>query len=112
MIEIIRVLVEQARRRSLAELGYENVHTRTGNGYLGWPEQAPFGAAVVTAAAETAPQVLVDQLAMAGRAIVPAGRKLWEMMIFEKAPQGIIERRTIPVRFVPVTREEPQPGGE
>ena len=85
--------------------------TRPGNGHLGWPEQAPFGAVVVIAAAEMAPQVLVDQLAVAGRAIVPAGTMLREMVI-EKAPQGIIARRAIPVRFVPVAGEEPQPGGE
>lgn len=108
-IEIIPELAEQARR-TLAELRYENVHTRTGNGYLGWPEQAPFDAIVVTAAPEAVPQALVDQLATGGRMIVPVGTTLQEMMIIERTPGGIVERRTIPVRFVPMTGE-PRPGG-
>jgi protein-L-isoaspartate(D-aspartate) O-methyltransferase len=101
-IEIIPELAEQATR-VLAEQGYTNVHTRTGNGYLGWPEHAPFDAILVTAAPDEVPQALVDQLAVGGKMVIPVGTTFQEMMIIEKTPQGVIERRTIPVRFVPMT---------
>ena len=65
-IEIIPDLAEGARR-ILAELGYGNVHVKAGNGYLGWPEHAPFDAILVTAAPEEVPQALVDQLAVGGK---------------------------------------------
>ena len=101
-IEIIPELAERARR-TLAELGYTNVHVRAGNGYLGWPEHAPFDAILVTAAPEEVPQALVDQLAVGGRMVIPVGTTFQEMTIIEKTPQGVVERRTIPVRFVPMT---------
>ena len=101
-IEIIPELAEQARR-VLAEQGYTNVHARTGNGYLGWPEHAPFDAILVTAAPDEVPQALVDQLAVGGKMVIPVGTTFQEMMIIEKTPQGVVERRTIPVRFVPMT---------
>ena len=101
-IEIIPELAEGARQ-ILAELGYANVHVRAGNGYLGWPEQAPFDAIVVTAAPDEVPRALVDQLAVGGRMVVPVGTGNQDMMIIERTPRGVIERRTIPVRFVPMT---------
>jgi len=101
-IEIIPELAEGART-VLAELGYTNVHVRAGNGYLGWPEQAPFDAIVVTAAPDEVPQALVDQLAVGGRMVIPVGTANQDMMIIERTRRGVIERRTIPVRFVPMT---------
>jgi protein-L-isoaspartate(D-aspartate) O-methyltransferase len=101
-IEIIPELAERARK-TLAELGYANVHAKTGDGYLGWPEHAPFDAIVVTAAPEQVPQALVDQLALGGRMVIPVGAAVQKMIIIEKTPNGVIERRTIPVRFVPMT---------
>jgi protein-L-isoaspartate(D-aspartate) O-methyltransferase len=101
-IEIIPELAEGARR-VLAELGYANVFTRTGNGYLGWPEQAPFDAIVVTAAPDEIPQALVDQLAVGGRMVIPVGVENQEIVIVEKTRKGVTKRRTIPVRFVPMT---------
>ena len=101
-IEIVPELAERARR-TLAELGYTNVHAKAGNGYLGWPEHAPFDAILVTAAPEEVPPALVDQLAVGGRMVIPVGTTFQEMMIIEKTPQGVVERRTIPVRFVPMT---------
>jgi protein-L-isoaspartate(D-aspartate) O-methyltransferase len=101
-IEIIPELAERARL-ILAELGYGNVHVKAGNGYLGWPEQAPFDAIVVTAAPDEVPQALVDQLAVGGKMVIPVGTVMQEMMILEKTPGFVIERRTIPVRFVPMT---------
>ena len=106
-IEIIPELAERARR-VLEELGYKNVFARAGNGYLGWPEQAPFDAIVVTAAPDEIPQALVDQLAVGGRMVVPVGVGDQEMVIVEKTREGVTEKRTIPVRFVPMTGK-PQP---
>ncbi len=101
-IEIIPELAERARS-TLADLGYRNVHTKEGNGYLGWPEHAPFDAIVVTAAPDEVPQALVDQLAPGGIMVVPVGAVSQDMMIIERTQRGVIERRTIPVRFVPMT---------
>jgi len=101
-IEIIPELAESARK-TLAELGYANVHTKAGNGYLGWPEHAPFDAILVTAAPDEIPQALVDQLALGGRMVVPVGEIVQNMMIIERTRNGVIERQTIPVRFVPMT---------
>jgi protein-L-isoaspartate(D-aspartate) O-methyltransferase len=101
-IEIIPELAEGARK-TLAELGYTNVQARTGNGYLGWPESAPFDAILVTAAPHEVPQALVDQLAPGGKMVIPVGEIVQNMMIIEKTRNGVVERRTIPVRFVPMT---------
>ena len=101
-IEIIPELAERSRRL-LAELGYTNVHVRAGNGYLGWPEQAPFDAIVVTAAPDEVPQALIDQLAVGGRMVIPVGTTNQEMMIITKTRKGVTRRKTIPVRFVPMT---------
>jgi len=101
-IEIIPELAERARA-TLAELGYRNVHAKAGNGYLGWPEHAPFDAIVVTAAPDEVPQALVDQLAPGGIMVVPVGAISQDMMIIERTQRGVVQRRTIPVRFVPMT---------
>ena len=105
-IEIIPELAERAQT-TIAALGYENVHVKTGNGYLGWPEHAPFDAIVVTAAPADVPQALVDQLALGGRMVIPVGTIFQDMMIIERTRGGVIERRTIPVRFVPMTGKPP-----
>jgi protein-L-isoaspartate(D-aspartate) O-methyltransferase len=101
-VEIIPELAEGARR-VLEGLGYKNVFTKAGNGYLGWPEQAPFDAIVVTAAPDEIPQALVDQLAVGGRMVIPVGTKNQEMVVVEKGRRGVTKRKTIPVRFVPMT---------
>ncbi|HMF88179.1 MAG TPA: protein-L-isoaspartate(D-aspartate) O-methyltransferase [Gemmatimonadaceae bacterium] len=101
-IEIIPELADGARK-TLAELGYTNVHPKTGNGYLGWPENGPFDAILVTAAPDQVPQALVDQLAPGGKMVIPVGEIVQNMMIIEKTANGVVERRTIPVRFVPMT---------
>ena len=72
-IEIVEELGERARA-DLARLGYSNVHVRVGDGYRGWPEQAPFDAIIVTAAPGHVPQPLIDQLAVGGRLVLPVGR--------------------------------------
>jgi protein-L-isoaspartate(D-aspartate) O-methyltransferase len=100
-IEIIPELAEGART-VLREQGYKNVQVKTGNGYEGWAEHAPFDAIVVTAAPDQVPQALVDQLAVRGTMVIPVGTTFQEMVIITKNETGVIERRTIPVRFVPM----------
>lgn len=101
-VEIIPELAERAGR-VLGRLGYKNVFVRAGNGYLGWPEQAPFDAIVVTAAPDEIPQALVEQLAVGGKMVIPVGTESQEMVVVTKTRKGVVERRTIPVRFVPMT---------
>ncbi|MFO1363171.1 MAG: protein-L-isoaspartate(D-aspartate) O-methyltransferase [Burkholderiales bacterium] len=103
-------IVEPVGRRAaeaLARLGYRNVATRIGDGYGGWPEAAPFDAILVTAAAPAVPAPLVDQLKPGGRLVIPVGGQweVQELLVIEKQPDGATStRRTIPVRFVPLTR--------
>src|SRR5687767_2319634 len=100
-IEIIPELAEGARSL-LREMGYKNVQVKTGNGYEGWKEHAPFDAIVVTAAPDQVPQALVDQLAMGGTMVVPVGTGFQKMTIITRSESGVVERRTIPVAFVPM----------
>jgi protein-L-isoaspartate(D-aspartate) O-methyltransferase len=103
-IEIIPELADRARG-TLAAAGYRNVEVRTGNGHLGWPEHAPFARIIVTAAPEEIPQALVDQLAIGGTMVLPVGRGLQEMRIVTKSADGVAEKRTMPVRFVPMVNK-------
>lgn len=106
-IEIIDPLGRQART-TLARLGYDNVSVRIGDGYAGWPEHAPFDAVIVTAAPETVPVPLVDQLAVGGRLVVPVGPQFESQVlrVIEKDANGALSSRDIlPVRFVPFTRD-------
>jgi protein-L-isoaspartate(D-aspartate) O-methyltransferase len=102
-IEIVPQLADRARQ-TLGALGYKNVHVRTGDGYLGWPEQAPFDRIMVTAAPDHVPQPLVDQLATGGRLVIPVGRADQDLLLITRTPQGVVQQRTIPVRFVPLVR--------
>ena len=101
-IEIIPGLAEGART-VLRKLGYRNVQVKTGNGYEGWVEHAPFDAIVVTAAPDQIPQALVNQLAFRGKMVITVGTTFQQMVIVSKNESGVVERRTIPVRFVPMT---------
>jgi protein-L-isoaspartate(D-aspartate) O-methyltransferase len=101
-IEIVEPLGAHARRL-LRELGYDRVHVRVGDGYGGWPEEAPFDAVVVTAAPPRIPEPLKDQLAVGGRMVVPVGDRQQTLRVLERTAEGIVERETIPVRFVPMT---------
>jgi protein-L-isoaspartate(D-aspartate) O-methyltransferase len=100
-VEIVPDLADSARR-ALAQAGYTNVDVRTGNGYLGWPERAPFDRIIVTAAPPEIPQALVDQLAVGGVMVVPVGTGNQEIVIITKTPDGVTQKRTIEVRFVPM----------
>ena len=77
---------------------------REGDGYAGWLEQAPFGRIMVTAAPEKVPQPPIDQFASGGRMVIPVGDREQWLTVIEKTPSGVVERRTIPVAFVPLTR--------
>ena len=105
-IEIVPALAKEARER-LARLGYRNVEVRTGDGYKGWPELAPFDAIMVTAGADEVPAPLVEQLKPGGRMVIPLGpASLMRLTLIEKTLDGRTKsREIIPVRFVPFTRE-------
>jgi protein-L-isoaspartate(D-aspartate) O-methyltransferase len=105
-IEIIPTLAEQARR-VLDELGYQRVHTRSGDGYKGWPQAAPFHAIIVTAAPDHVPQPLVDQLADGGRMVLPVGPQdgLQVLRVIEKRDGKTTARDADSVRFVPLVRD-------
>jgi protein-L-isoaspartate(D-aspartate) O-methyltransferase len=100
-IEIVPALADQARR-ALAEAGYTNIDVRTGDGYRGWPERAPFSRIIVTAAPPQIPPALVEQLAVGGRMVLPVGTGDQEIVIVTKTADGVATTRTIPVRFVPM----------
>ena len=104
-IEIIEPLGAQAARR-LRTLGYDNVHTRIGDGYHGWPKAGPFDAIVVTAAATSVPPPLLAQLKPGGRMVIPVGSSFFTqtLMLVEKGDDGRVRtRQVLPVRFVPLT---------
>jgi len=103
-IEIVPELAAGARR-ALEQAGYRNVEVRTGNGYLGWPEHAPFDRIIVTAAPPEIPQALVDQLAVGGVMVVPVGTGYQEIVVITKTAQGVTQRRTIAVQFVPMVQK-------
>ena len=100
-IEIVEPLAKSAQR-TLDELGYRNIQLRHGNGYLGWPEAAPFDKVIVTAAPDEVPSALVSQLAVGGVMVVPVGRVDQMMTIIRKTNAGVVTRTTLPVRFVPM----------
>ena len=103
-IEIIPELAESATKR-LAKLGFDNVHVKTGDGWYGWPEMAPFDAIMVTAVGEDVPGELVRQLKPGGRIVLPVGSD-WDqnLVVVEKAADGSTSKREVlPVRFVPLT---------
>lgn len=104
-IEIIPELASQAYQR-LNGLGYENIFVKAGDGYLGWPEYAPFDAIVITASPSRIPEPLITQLKEGGRMIVPLGgeERFQELILYtKKAGQLIASPHRIPVMFVPMT---------
>lgn len=100
-IEILEPLAEEAARR-LKELGYENVEVRCGDGYLGWPDKAPFDAIIVTAAPPEIPRELVKQLKVGGRMVLPVGVGSQDLIRVTKTQSGIRKENLLPVRFVPM----------
>jgi len=104
-IEIICELADSAEQR-LKALGYKNISVRCGDGYQGWPDQAPFDAIIVTAAPEKIPKPLLDQLKPGGRMIIPVGTLAQELVLVSKLKDGRFEEKNVlPVRFVPMKGE-------
>ena len=101
-IEIVAPLAERARQ-ILTSLGYRNINIRTGNGYLGWPEHAPYDRIMVTAAPDEVPAALVQQLKVGGLMAIPVGTGVQVLLILRRTPTGMETLRTLPVRFVPMT---------
>jgi protein-L-isoaspartate(D-aspartate) O-methyltransferase len=104
-IEIVEELGTAAAER-LQQLGYGNVHVRIGDGYLGWPEHAPFDAILVTAAPPEIPPALVDQLAEGGRMVIPVGTSYQELLMVEKKNGKVSKRVITVVRFVPMVPDK------
>jgi protein-L-isoaspartate(D-aspartate) O-methyltransferase len=102
-IEIVEPLGRNAAR-NLQRLGYKNVFTKVGDGYLGWPEKAPFDKIIVTCSPEKVPQPLVDQLREGGRLIVPLGERYQQMFYLFRKTDGRLESEALrPTLFVPMT---------
>jgi protein-L-isoaspartate(D-aspartate) O-methyltransferase len=105
-IEIRETLAQKADSL-LKELGYSNIRVKTGDGYLGWEDHAPYDAIIVTAAASRIPPPLVAQLKDGGRLVIPveyaAGNQ--KLIFIEKKGQEIVSHDIAPVRFVPLVRE-------
>ena len=105
----IEIVPELAARSAalLKELGCSNVTVRQGDGYLGWPEQAPFDRIILTAAPEAVPKALLNQLKPGGRLVAPVGSTPLDqdLVVIEKGADGRMRERSIfPVRFVPMVR--------
>ena len=104
-IEIVEPLGREARE-TLARLGYRSVEVRVGDGYKGWPGEAPFDAIIVTAAPPKIPQPLLDQVKTGGRIVLPVGDVWQDLEVLTKRRDGTFERqKVLPVRFVPMTGE-------
>ncbi|EDL60933.1 protein-L-isoaspartate(D-aspartate) O-methyltransferase [Gimesia maris] len=102
-IEIVEGLGKKAAVR-LKKLDYDNVHTRIGDGYLGWPEEAPFDKIIVTCSPEKVPQPLIDQLKEGGMLLIPLGERYQQVFhLFQKEKGELKHKRLIPTLFVPMT---------
>jgi protein-L-isoaspartate(D-aspartate) O-methyltransferase len=102
-IEIVEPLASTAAA-TLAELGYASVQVRAGDGYVGWPDQAPFDAILVTAAPPRIPQPLLDQLADGGHLVAPVGEDIQQhLTVVTRTGTDLGRRVVLPVRFVPMT---------
>jgi protein-L-isoaspartate(D-aspartate) O-methyltransferase len=103
-IEIVDVLARRAES-TLKKLGYSNIMVKSGDGYKGWPEHAPFDKIIITAAPTRIPQPLVDQLKIGGKMILPLGDYSQDLVLIQKNEGGVTQRKLLPVRFVPMTGE-------
>jgi protein-L-isoaspartate(D-aspartate) O-methyltransferase len=101
-IEIVETVASQASKR-LSVLGYHNVNVRVGDGYQGWPDEAPFDAILLSAAPPHIPKPLLDQLRVGGRMVVPVGGAFQDLLVITKSADGLEKRTVIPVRLSPMT---------
>jgi len=100
-MEIVPTLARRARE-TLARLGYRSIEVREGNGWAGWPEEAPFDAIVVTAAPPTIPEALKAQLRDGGRLVIPVGDDVQELRLVTRRGATFEDKRLLMVRFVPL----------
>jgi len=100
-IELIENLSNRARE-VLQTLGYGNIRFRAGDGSKGWPEEAPFDAIIVTAAAAEVPRVLEEELGPSGTMVVPVGTGFQELLLIRRMKKGLKQERLLSVRFVPL----------
>ena len=103
-IEVISALSAEAQRR-FEKLGYDNIKAKSGNGYQGWPEHAPYDGIIVTAAADHIPEAFIEQLKPGGRMVIPVGLpyRYQELMLVEKDTEGNVhESDILGVAFVPL----------
>ena len=103
-IENVERLAKQAET-ILNQMNYENIRLRLGDGHQGWPEAAPFDKVIVTAAPAKLPKVLLDQLKLGGRMIVPVGLWRQELVLIHHTPDGCRREHLMPVRFVPMVKQ-------
>ena len=103
-IEIVEALARRSARL-LKKLGYGNITAKSGDGYIGWEEHAPFEAIIVTCAPPHVPRPLIDQLKEGGRMVIPVGAYYQKLKLLEKKEGRIETSDVIPVRFVPMTGE-------
>ena len=101
-IEIVKTVALRAQK-ILEELGMKNVYVRWGDGYKGWPDEAPFDRIIVTAAPDEVPSALIDQLRAGGKLVIPVGKYWQELKVITKVSRSQIDEQSIiPVRFVPM----------
>lgn len=103
-IEIVESLSLRAKE-ILQDLGYKNIHFKIGDGYMGWKENAPYSAVIVTAAPPEIPEPLIEQLKEDAKMAIPVGDYFQELLLLKKTREGVKEKRVTPVRFVPMTGE-------
>jgi protein-L-isoaspartate(D-aspartate) O-methyltransferase len=103
-IEYVPALAERAAA-DLARLGYDSVTVRAGDGYAGWPEEAPFDGIVVTAAPDHVPSALIEQLRVGGKLVIPVGDLSQELLLLTRTEEGHERESLVPVRFVPMQGE-------
>lgn len=101
-IEIVPELAKSAKD-TFKRLDYSNIIIKVGDGYLGWPEEAPFDGIIVTAAPPALPQPLIKQLKIGGKLVIPVGDVYQELKVYTKTKKGINTKNIIPVKFVPMT---------
>ncbi len=104
----LEIVPELAKRAAdlLTSLGYKNVWIKVADGYNGWLEMAPFDAIIITACAEELPPPLLGQLKAGGRLVAPLGTEQEQYLyLFTHTEEGVVKKRGVPVRFVPLTRQ-------